>query len=169
MAAACGTADAGRSDAERSDAARNRDGLLLALLDEAEADFQEAYTSGPPPLGPGAPARERLAAFGCALIERSATATDLGAALGRRLLPRHRNASDTARAFHRHVSTLLREAGVDGDRDLLAHALLAFTNFETADHLGRECAVPTARLQATWVDLVRRVTGPDQAAGAGPP
>ncbi|MFJ6897245.1 hypothetical protein [Streptomyces hokutonensis] len=38
----------------------DRDGLLLALLGEAEADFHEAHTSGPPPLGPGAPARHRL-------------------------------------------------------------------------------------------------------------
>lgn len=33
----------------------DRDRLLLSLLGEAEADFREAYTSGPPPLGPGRP------------------------------------------------------------------------------------------------------------------
>ncbi|MDQ1022990.1 AcrR family transcriptional regulator [Streptomyces umbrinus] len=70
----------------------DRDGLLLALLAEAEAEFQEAYTSGPPPLGPGAPARDRLEAFGCALIERNTADADPGAALGRRLPHARRHA-----------------------------------------------------------------------------
>ncbi|MCX5096170.1 hypothetical protein OOK36_46810 [Streptomyces sp. NBC_00365] len=42
-----------------------------------------------------------------------------------------------------------------------AHALLAFVDFETADYLHKECEVPVTRLQATWVDLVRRVTRAD--------
>ena len=37
---------------------------------------------------------------------------------------------------------------------MLAHAMLAWTNFETMDYLRNECQVATARLQATWVDLV---------------
>ncbi len=138
----------------------DRDGLLLALFDDAEAEFQEVYTSGPPPLGPGAPAVDRLAAFGCALLERIAADADTDAALGRQVLYARRYASDTGRAFHSHVSTLLQETGVDGDHDMLAHALLAFTSFEAADYLRKERHVATARLQATWVDLIQRVTRP---------
>ncbi|MFC4499520.1 MULTISPECIES: TetR/AcrR family transcriptional regulator [Streptomyces] len=147
----------------------DRDGLLLALLGEAEAVFQEAYTSGPPPLGPGAPARDRLVAFGSALIARTGADADLGAALGRQVMYQRRHGADTGRAFHRHVSTLLRETGTDGDHDLLAHALLAFVGFETADYLRRERQVPTARLQATWADLVHRVTAraPTDGSPAG--
>ncbi|WP_043667021.1 TetR/AcrR family transcriptional regulator [Streptomyces xylophagus] len=144
----------------------DRDGLLLALLGEAEADFHEAYTSGPPPLGPGAAARDRLTAFGRALIARVAADADLGAALGRQVLHERRHASDTGRAFHHHVSTLVAEAGVDGDHDMLAHALLAFANFETGDYLHVGCGVPVARLQATWVDLVRRVTRDESSPAA---
>lgn len=139
----------------------DRDGLLLALLGEAEAQFRKAYTQGPPPLGPGAPAKDRLEAFGCALIERIAADADLGAALGRQVLHERRHASTTGRAFHQHVSTLLRETGVDGDHGMLAHALLAFANFETTDYLHVGCGIPTARLQATWVDLVRRTVRAD--------
>lgn len=135
----------------------DRDGLLLALLGEAEAGFQEAYTQGPPPLGPGAPAKVRLEAFGGALIERVVATADLGAALGRQVLHERRHASDTGRAFHQHISTLLREAGVDGDHDMLAHALLAFVNFETTDYMHVGCGIPVERLQVTWTDLVRRV------------
>ena len=42
----------------------DRAGLALALLDEHTKRFQNALISGPAPLGPGAPARERLLAFG---------------------------------------------------------------------------------------------------------
>ncbi|ELP61996.1 TetR/AcrR family transcriptional regulator [Streptomyces turgidiscabies] len=139
----------------------DRDGLLLALLDETEAEFQEAYTAGPPPLGPGATAVDRLAAFGCALLGRIATDADLGAALGRQVPYARRADSGSGRAFHRHVSTLLRDMGLDGDHDMLAHALLAFTSFEAADYLREELGAPTTRLQATWVDLVRRLAQPE--------
>lgn len=138
----------------------DRSGLLLALFAEAEADFQEACTSGPPPLGPGAPAAERLTAFGRALIERIGTDSDLGAALIRQLPGERRYVSATVGAYHRHVSALLREAGVDGDPDMLAHALLAFVNIDTLDHLRHERDASVARLQATWADLVRRVVRP---------
>src|SRR5690349_17671450 len=45
-----------------------RAGIFQALLDDDERAFQEQVLSGPPPLGPGAPARERLIAYGQARI-----------------------------------------------------------------------------------------------------
>ena len=47
----------------------DRAGLALALLDEHERALQEQVLRGPPPLGPGAPPRERLLAFLAALAE----------------------------------------------------------------------------------------------------
>lgn len=47
----------------------DRDGLTGALLDAHTAALQDAFLSGPPPLGPGAPPRERLDAFLRALVE----------------------------------------------------------------------------------------------------
>ncbi|MFF4731571.1 hypothetical protein ACFY3M_40965 [Streptomyces mirabilis] len=44
---------------------------------------------------------------------------------------------------------------------MLAHALLAYANFETTDYLHVRCGAPVARLQATWVDLVRRMIRAD--------
>lgn len=140
----------------------DRTGLLPALLRDAEVEFHEAYACGPPPLGPGAPARDRLAAFGCALIERITDESDLGAALARQVPLDRRHASDVGMAFQRHVACLLREAGVEGDHEMPAHALLVFTNFETMDHLCDEFQVSTARLQSTWVDMIRRVAGTDE-------
>ncbi|MEW2288359.1 helix-turn-helix domain-containing protein [Streptomyces sp. NPDC047841] len=140
----------------------DRNGLLLALLDDVEADFHEAYTCGPPPLGPGAPAKDRLTAFGRALIERAADETDLGPALGRQIPCERRQTTHYGRALRHHVRSLLREAGVVGDHALLAHALLAFVDLETLDGLRSEERVTTVRLQDTWADLVRRVTGADE-------
>lgn len=55
---------------------------------------------------------------------------------------------------------------------MLAHALLAYANFETGDYLHVGCGIPVARLQATRVDLVRRVThdgtGPATAGRMNP-
>ncbi|MEU9877978.1 hypothetical protein [Streptomyces phaeochromogenes] len=48
---------------------------------------------------------------------------------------------------------------------MLAHDMLAFVNFETADHLRNEHQVLAARLQSTWGDLVRRVSRADEAHG----
>ncbi|MFG2934617.1 TetR/AcrR family transcriptional regulator [Streptomyces sp. NPDC048282] len=138
----------------------DRYGLPPALVDEVEADFHEAYTSGPPPLGPGAPPGDRLTAFGCALIDRVADATDLGPALGRRVPCDRRRTSPYGRPFHAHISALLHEAGVQADHDLLAHAMLAFVNLETLDYLREEPHVSTERLRHTWTDLVRRVAAP---------
>src|SRR5215207_1812094 len=42
----------------------SRAGLMLTLLSESEAAFQERFMFGPPPLGPGAPGLDRLIAFG---------------------------------------------------------------------------------------------------------
>jgi AcrR family transcriptional regulator len=41
----------------------DRSGLATALLDERERELQQAILAGPPPLGPGAPPADRLAAF----------------------------------------------------------------------------------------------------------
>jgi AcrR family transcriptional regulator len=46
----------------------DRDGLTEALLDAHTIELQDAFLSGPPPLGPGAPPRERLEAFMRALV-----------------------------------------------------------------------------------------------------
>ena len=102
----------------------DRAGLAVALLDEREVELQAKILSGPPPLGPGAPAVERVVAFLEAYLE---------------LLDRHvelfvdsENASDGARyrigsyrLWHRHLAMLVEEARPDLDADYTAHVLLA--------------------------------------------
>jgi AcrR family transcriptional regulator len=98
--------------------------LLRALIEEPERDFQDELIRGAPPLGPGAPALERLRAFGAgqlALLERHARFMFVGekAMAGRHGHPVY--------AFYRtHVTFLLREILGEGARnEYLADALLA--------------------------------------------
>ena len=104
----------------------DKSGLAVALLDERERVLQEGILRGPPPLGPGAPDAERLAAFGDAyldylfehlpLIRMSETAS-----------PGARYRLGAYSFWHRHVAILLHGCAPDpgADTDALAHALLA--------------------------------------------
>src|SRR5262245_39451859 len=47
----------------------SREGLMAALLDHSEAEWQAAVISGPPPLGPGAEPWDRLVIFGRSRLE----------------------------------------------------------------------------------------------------
>jgi AcrR family transcriptional regulator len=47
----------------------DRAGLARAVISELESELQEGMIRGPAPLGPGAPPRERLLAFGRAYLE----------------------------------------------------------------------------------------------------
>ncbi|WP_406094942.1 TetR/AcrR family transcriptional regulator [Kitasatospora purpeofusca] len=106
----------------------DKSGLAAALLDTRERVLQEAVLHGPPPLGPGAPAAERLAAFldayfdylleHLALVRMSETAT-----------PGARYRIGAYRFWHRHVAILLTTTP---DPDPTAHALLAAL---AADHV----------------------------------
>jgi AcrR family transcriptional regulator len=95
--------------------------IAVALLDEHERALQDRLLRGPPPLGPGAPPAERLAAFYEAMVElltrhgHLALAAETGA---------RRYATGAYQAWSLHVRALLDEAGVD-DAPVLADALLA--------------------------------------------
>ncbi|MGH3367930.1 MAG: TetR/AcrR family transcriptional regulator, partial [Nocardioidaceae bacterium] len=54
----------------------DKGGLAVALLDQRERELQQAMLSGAPPLGPGAPAKVRLAAFIRAYVDLVATQLD---------------------------------------------------------------------------------------------
>jgi AcrR family transcriptional regulator len=95
--------------------------VAAALLDEHERDLQEKLLRGAPPLGPGAPAAERLAAFYAAMVELLDRHLPLvlGAETG---AARYRTG---AYGFWRaHVRVLLADAGVT-DPEPLIEPLLA--------------------------------------------
>ncbi len=88
---------------------QTRAGIFHALFDEEEKRFQEQVMSGPPPLGPGAPAVERLVAFGRARLEFLVEHT----ALARAALDPGRPVSTHESPSLFHVQMLLSEACPD--------------------------------------------------------
>ncbi|MET9776951.1 helix-turn-helix domain-containing protein [Streptomyces sp. NPDC006367] len=139
----------------------DRTGLLMALLDHSEKKFQAALLSGPPPLGPGAPAVDRLRAFGCAALRRSAD--ELALQLAAEPSADRRHTAAPRRFLRGHVALLLRRAAPDADAELLSHTLMAYLDPALIHHLTEQCGVPVARLEAGWLDLVARVTRTDPA------
>ncbi|HYH88643.1 MAG TPA: helix-turn-helix domain-containing protein [Solirubrobacteraceae bacterium] len=95
--------------------------IAQALLDEHERALQERLLRGPPPLGPGAPPAERLAAFYRAMIDLLERHGHLALA-GETGERRFRTGAYGAWALH--VDGLLREAGL-GESAGLVDALLA--------------------------------------------
>ena len=99
-------------------------GLASALLNAREEDFQGAILGGPPPLGPGSPAGERLVAFVTAYAGFLEANLDL-VRLSETASPGARYRTGAYRFWRLHVRILLAEARPDLDADFFAHALLA--------------------------------------------
>lgn len=134
----------------------DRNGLLQALLDHSEVQFQEAFLSGPPPLGPGADAGARLRAFGPAVLRHELTHLDLYLA-AEPAAPERRFTVPPKRLRHTHVAALVRAALPGADADLLAHTLLSSVDVVLVDHLVREHGMPLERVEAGWHDLLDRL------------
>ncbi|MEZ7125935.1 TetR/AcrR family transcriptional regulator [Nonomuraea sp. AD125B] len=115
----------------------DKSGLAAALLDERERDLQQRILSGSPPLGPGAPARDRLAAFFAAYLEYVLGHLDL-VRMSETASPGARFRIGAYRFWHRHVAILLAEARPDADAEPLAHALLAAVSAEVTGVLRAE-------------------------------
>jgi AcrR family transcriptional regulator len=137
----------------------DRAGLVMALVDDDERELQDRILRGPPPLGPGAPPPERLAALVDALLDllerygdllRNSEASRAGA----------RYDAGAYAAWHQHATMLIAEARPDADAALLAHLLLAPFAAEHFTHLTQREGLPLDRIRAALHELVIRVTSP---------
>ena len=129
----------------------DRAGLALALLQADEAEFQERLLRGEPPLGPGAPALERLRAFGVgylAHLERHAPL--IAAAVGSEPLDQRGPFS----LYLTHLTVLLREACPDVDPEHAARMLWAGLGPVEFVRARQGLGWPLERLQRGWGMLV---------------
>ncbi|MEU8621084.1 helix-turn-helix domain-containing protein [Streptomyces sp. NPDC048623] len=141
--------------------------LLWALLDDRERQFQEAYLSGPPPLGPGAPAGERLDAFLDALVDRVVEQQAILLA-AQTAAPVARYTSGAYLAMHTHVALLVSRARPDTNAALLAHLLLAPFSPSLMHHLSQDQQLSAAELKEGIRQLLAlRAMG--DAPGGTPP
>ncbi|MFJ4874406.1 TetR/AcrR family transcriptional regulator [Streptomyces sp. NPDC088745] len=114
--------------------------LLYALLDDREQRFQEAFISGPPPLGPDAlpapptPPAVRLRAFLHALADRTAEQQELLLA-AESASPQGRYHGAPYLTLHTHVAMLIGQIKPHANAALVAHLLLATLSPSAVQHL----------------------------------
>jgi AcrR family transcriptional regulator len=129
----------------------DRSGLFQALLDERLRVFQDEFMSGPPPLGPGAPAQERLAAFLDALVDLFDDKLEIALALDK----------DQASppiggylALSVHAESLIREIAPALDGAVVAQLLLNALNPRIIRYLRRDAGVSQATIKASIRPLI---------------
>ncbi|MEU9938708.1 TetR/AcrR family transcriptional regulator [Streptomyces lavendulae] len=134
--------------------------VAAALLDEHERILQGRLAFGPPPLGPGAPPAERLAAFYAAALEH--LERHLPLALGIRPGP-DRFGRATYRHWRAHVRSLLADAGA-ADPDAAVDVLLSPLAPEVYQFQRHTLGLPPERIAETLGRLARGVL-PDRRIG----
>ncbi len=127
--------------------------VALALLDEHERQLQDEIIRGSPPLGPGAPAADRLAAFYAAMVD---------------LLERHLHlalGAETGTARFRtgaygfwrlHVRTLLKDSGIR-EIDACVDQLLAPLAPELYQFQRHELGLTQDQISASLRELAERI------------
>ncbi len=141
----------------------SRAALATAVLSENEAELQEGFIRGEPPLGPGAPPRERLVAFGGARLDLLEAHAELIAAA--EVAGAH-NDSEPYAASRLHVSLLLREIDPLCDADLLADTLMAALSAGLFLYQREVRQASLERLKAAWRVLVEGVLTAEQVQPA---
>jgi AcrR family transcriptional regulator len=115
--------------------------LMQAVAHSRVESLRIAVMEGPPPLGPGAPARERLMAFLDALIEHASRSIGLLSAQEHAALTSkiNRDENPIYLFWHGHVAALLADAGGPGlDAVLQAHVILGSLHDATIARLLRD-------------------------------
>nr|WP_223204566.1 TetR/AcrR family transcriptional regulator [Gordonia jinghuaiqii] len=130
----------------------SRTGLMLALLDHSEAEMQQAYLSGPEPLGPGAPPLDRLLAYGRARLKLTCDHLDI-------LLEAGAAAEDfmthpVARTSTQHVQILLRQLGFGDELDFVSLAVQAPMSATSVRYLMVDVGLDLETVTAQWQQMV---------------
>ena len=134
----------------------SRAGLMIVLLDEDEKAEQQAFMFGEPPLGPGAPALDRLLAYGRDRLQFVHSHYELLSDANRDPQMRF-NAPATL--HHRHVRVLLEAADTTGDLDAQAAALVALLDADYVHHQLTERGQTLESLGDAWEAVARKLCG----------
>ncbi len=134
----------------------SRAALMMVLLDEDERALQRAFMFGPPPLGPDAPASQRLLAFGRA---RLTFVVDHHAVLRDAARDPSTRYSAPAIVQRTHVRLLLADGGTTGDLDAQADALLALLDAEYVEHQLHDRGRSLSELGDAWESVALKLCG----------
>jgi AcrR family transcriptional regulator len=133
----------------------DRASLARAVVSEHEAKLQDAIIRGAPPLGPGAPARARLLAFGRAYLEFLERHSDTLLAAEFGSVPHQ--GSPPYVLYRTHLTLLLREAGCGERAEYLADVLLAPLSSATFKYQRELRGLSVDELAEAYADLVARL------------
>jgi AcrR family transcriptional regulator len=133
----------------------DREGLTEALIDDYMRDFQEAFLHGPPPLGPGAPAAERLEAFVVELVQRQVD--NLAVALAAES-PGGNALAPVYATLAIHIAALVREIDPSLEGWIVAGFILSAVAPPLLHRMRSVLGVDTATLQDHARVLVQGIT-----------
>ncbi|WP_162290761.1 TetR/AcrR family transcriptional regulator [Streptomyces luteocolor] len=112
----------------------DRVGLVKALVEQRTEQLRADVVSGPPPLGPGAPADTRALALLDALLRLKLDTRPLMLAL-ESAGSGSPYQNETYALWHAELTALLTEARGERNAEFLAHALLASVRSDLIEHL----------------------------------
>ena len=131
----------------------DRASLARAVLGDRETAWQDEVLRGPPPLGPGAPAVDRIVAFGRGLLELHGAHLDLLVAAEAGGLGRLR--AGPYPTYRLHLTILLREAAPACDPEYTADVLLSALAADLVLHQRDTREMGAARVADGFERLVR--------------
>jgi AcrR family transcriptional regulator len=134
----------------------SRAGLMIVLLDEDEKAGQQAFMFGPPPLGPGAPALDRLLAYGRDRLQFVHAHYGLLSDANRD--PQMRFNEPMMLHLH-HIRVLLEDAGTTGDLDAQAFALHSLLDVDYVHRQLIERGQTLEQLGDAWESVARKLCG----------
>ena len=134
----------------------DRSGLARAIIGEQEIKLQEGMIRGPAPLGPGAPAKERLLAFGRAYLSFLDGHVDL--MLAAEGPTTTWLASSVYSLYRTHVSILLEQAGCAERAPYLADVVMAPLAAPTFAYHRKLRGLSLDEQIEAFEDLVNRLT-----------
>ncbi|MFH8445073.1 TetR/AcrR family transcriptional regulator [Streptomyces sp. NPDC018026] len=136
----------------------DRVGLVAALYAARLEPVEEAVETGPPPLGPGTPPRERVAALLDAVLCFKLDNRGLALALEAAGRDSPYDAGHYER-WHGLLHAVLEEVPGLDDGEFAAHALLAAVRADLVEHLAGRRGVSRERMRAQLADYTARVLG----------
>ncbi|TCR26058.1 TetR/AcrR family transcriptional regulator [Streptomyces sp. BK205] len=134
----------------------DRAGLLRALYEARLEPIRQAAETGPPPLGPATPPRDRVPALLDALLcfkldnRRLALALEEGGSSSPYQAEHYERWHSLLRAVLEQIPGLT-------DSDFTTHALLAATRADLVEHLAGEGGIPRERMRAQLANFAKAV------------
>ncbi|GAA2638240.1 TetR/AcrR family transcriptional regulator [Actinomadura fulvescens] len=137
----------------------DRAGLVYAVIDDREREFQASFLTGSPPLGPGGPPVERVRAFLHALADRTEEQSEL--LLAAEMDSSYARFNDGSYGLYQmHLTMLIRQVRPGADAPYLADALLAPLAANLFRYQRHRRGLTLARIKAGLDDLITGLQRP---------